>query len=126
LGQFSKAGVKVNAYCRPCATAYHHAARIKREYGITIEQYEALFAAQEGRCWICQRRPGKMRLAVDHDHTCCAKTPTCGKCVRGLLCKVCNQTLIGRGARERLDILLRAVHYLQDPPAPKVLEGMAA
>jgi hypothetical protein len=51
--------------------------------------YEALLEVQGGVCAIC--RAGQARpLVVDHDHQCCPKTPTCGRCTRGLLCQPCN------------------------------------
>jgi hypothetical protein len=64
---------------------YWHRKNCKR-YGLTVESYAGLEAAQGGLCLICMKpsRNGK-RLSVDHDH----KT---GK-VRGLLCHVCNQGL---------------------------------
>lgn len=64
---------------------------LKRQYGLSIEQFEAMLAAQGSVCKICgkpetlvNRRSGKVQsLAVDHDkHT---------KKVRGLLCSQCNQ-----------------------------------
>lgn len=37
-------------------------------------------------------------FSIDHDHNCCPDTQiTCGKCVRGVLCRKCNLAL------ERLD-----------------------
>lgn len=60
---------------------------LKRKFGITIEEYDAMLAAQAGRCAIC-RRPAQMlskRLAVDHDHD--------GGQIRGLLCGPCNVVL---------------------------------
>jgi hypothetical protein len=77
-------------------------------YGITSEQYKALYEAQGGVCYICQRATGKRkRLAVDHDH----KTGY----VRGLLCSPCNNIL----AHLRDDLLAayRVVEYLEKPPA---------
>lgn len=60
-------------------------ARLKKKYGISLEQYDAMLAKQGGVCAICGRPPGRRRLAVDH----CHKT----KRVRGLLCYKCNYGL---------------------------------
>ena len=32
-------------------------------------------------------------LVMDHNHACCDKPPTCGKCNRGWLCRTCNLAL---------------------------------
>jgi len=47
---------------------------------------------QNNGCAICKRKLGefKGKLVIDHDHSCCEKTPTCGKCNRGILCHPCN------------------------------------
>ncbi len=72
------------------------------KYGLTPDGYKSLFNAQNGKCWICGKPPGKRRLAVDHDHA----TGT----VRGLLCHNCN---IGLGNfHDNTAHLLRAVEYL--------------
>lgn len=58
------------------------------QYGLTIEQYEALVIAQDNRCKACgepEGHPRKRRLHVDHDHQ-------TGE-VRGLLCHHCNCAL---------------------------------
>lgn len=56
---------------------------LKRNYGISLEQYTQMLTAQDGKCAICGgiNANGK-RLFVDHNH----KT---GK-VRALLCHKCN------------------------------------
>lgn len=57
-------------------------------YGLSQERYEALLAAQDGRCAICRTDdwPGKdHRPHVDHCHE-------TGR-VRGLLCDFCNRGL---------------------------------
>lgn len=85
---------------------------IMSRYGITPEQYWALYEAQGGVCYICRRATGRVRrLAVDHDHA--------TGYVRGLLCKPCNSVL----AHFRDDLLTayRAVEYLEIPPAHKTI-----
>lgn len=91
--------------------ANNHARSIVARYGITAEQYAALYAFQGGRCAICWRAKGvSKRLAVDHDHNTLK--------VRGLLCKTCNFDLLGR---YDIDALQRAIDYLRRPPARDVL-----
>ena len=59
-------------------------------------------------------RSGKYQalLAVDHDHGCCPGERSCGKCVRGLVCRDCN-AMLGL-ARDNADSLRRAASYLTD------------
>jgi len=57
-------------------------------YGITVDDYDRMFAAQDGRCAVCRKASDK-RLAVDH----CHRT---GK-VRWLLCNGCNSMLAFSG-----------------------------
>jgi hypothetical protein len=91
----------------------NHGRRVKNVYSITAEQYAELLASQGGRCAICRRATGaRKRLAVDHDHSCCAGPTSCGSCVRGLLCGPCNDVLAhfrdDPGAGDRLAGYLRA------------------
>jgi len=99
-----------------------HELRTKANYGLTSEQYWAIYAAQNGRCFVCQKATGKAkRLAVDHDHyrEGCSHAPDvgCPGCVRALLCGPCNQ-IIGRLNAQALS---RAITVLIDPPAQRVL-----
>lgn len=96
--------------CKECFRWEHRL----REYGITREQYGALFTAQEGKCACCCLRWGGNAkhpdLVVDHDHA-------TGK-IRGLLCPDCNQ-MLGH-AKDSQDTLQKALAYLQlhqSPPA---------
>ena len=74
---------------------------LKRRYGITQAEYDALLAKQAGACAICRRQP-KGRLCVDHCHL-------TGR-IRGLLCHKCN---IGLGnLREDHRTLIAALAYL--------------
>ena len=77
----------------------------RRRYGITLEQRDAMLAAQGGGCAICGKPPvpGKRGFHVDHCHQ-------TGR-VRGLLCSNCN-TLLGL-AGESEAVLRAAINYLQ-------------
>lgn len=99
---------KGSSRCRACSSAAQHGAMVEKVYGLTAAEYDALLAAQGGRCAICRQRPGKKRLAVDHDHTTGA--------VRGLLCSRDNHELLGAGFDSEAK-LSAAVHYLRHPPA---------
>lgn len=74
--------------------------RLKFRYGITIEEYDALYAKQKGRCGICKSK--KRELVIDHCHK-------SGK-VRGLLCRKCNLAL--GHFDDSLKKLAQAVAYL--------------
>ena len=64
----------------------HWALDIKRRYGITVDQYETLYAEQNGVCAICLKKcPSRERLGVDHCHSTMK--------VRGLLCVKCNNAV---------------------------------
>ena len=99
-------GSGISPYCRECANeiarrrnatakgkaekqAYYQRRKrqqrdntLRREFGITIDQYEAMLVEQNNVCAICGGVDKSKSLAVDHDH----KT---GK-VRSLLCGRCN------------------------------------
>lgn len=80
-----------------------------RKFSLTRADYQQMFSAQEGRCAICLSPPKTNRLAIDHDHSCCPGSGSCGKCVRGLLCAGCNLQL---GVVERGFVPL-AIRYLE-------------
>lgn len=94
-----KAAIKKWQADNPDALRRNH---YSRSYGISLEQYDALFAAQKGACAICAKPPGARRLAVDHCHT--------TKAIRGLLCVQCN-TAIGK-LNDDPELLRRAIAYL--------------
>lgn len=59
--------------------------RLKDAYGLSLETWDAMHAAQNGTCKICGEQERSRRLAVDHCHDTGA--------VRGLLCTRCNTAL---------------------------------
>lgn len=76
---------------------------LKRRYGMTLEEYDAMLEAQGGGCFICGRPPREdISLHVDHDHS-------TGK-VRGILCFCCNNALAD--FREDPTLFAKAAAYL--------------
>lgn len=91
--------------------------QLKIKYHLTVERYEAILSRQKGVCAICKRlNASGRRLGMDHDHDCCPTNKrSCGKCLRGLLCFVCNTRLEWYLANKRaID------DYLDFPPAQQV------
>ena len=86
---------------------------LSRLYKITNQQYEVMLAEQNGCCAICHRPASdfKRAFSVDHNHSCCAAPPTCGRCNRGLLCPTCNSAL--HSIERDRSWLSSAVSYLE-------------
>ena len=72
----------------------------KKLYGITLEDYDRMLKAQDGKCAICKSegsiKGGKRQVfSVDHCHN--------TGIVRGLLCLACNH-LLGRYEKHEAEI----------------------
>lgn len=109
------------SYCRPCAALV---LRLRR-FQLSEESYAALLELQANACAVCgTEEPDMGEWHIDHDHSCCGVGvyPTCGKCVRGLLCSNCNTR--GVAWYERLPEELRQFpllnDYLNSPPFEQV------
>jgi hypothetical protein len=63
-----------------CSTQCSDTARLIASYGLTLQKYQAIREAQDGRCAVC--RSHATRLRIDHRHA--------DGIVRGLLCNECN------------------------------------
>lgn len=79
-------------------------AKLKKEYGMTPEQYSTLFELHGACCHICKTHRNNLKkdLAVDHCHI-------TGK-IRGLLCDKCNHGL--GNFKDNLELLQEAQRYL--------------
>ncbi|MFF3326944.1 endonuclease domain-containing protein [Streptomyces sp. NPDC002889] len=110
--------------CVRCNRAVEQA----RTYRLDIAQRNAILRVQRDLCALCQEGPDDQAgltddtnsfWHIDHDHSCCATGGSCGRCVRGLLCRPCN--VIRLPAYERLPAILRDSPrfntYLDNPPA---------
>jgi hypothetical protein len=78
--------------------------RLRTTYGVSVEQFEQMEAAQGGVCAICSK-PNKngWKLAVDHCHS--------TGVIRGLLCSSCNLAIGALG--DTSEMLERAIAYLR-------------
>lgn len=84
--------------------------RVTHQYSLTVEQALRLFDAPE--CDICgTTNPGRRDFHIDHDHSCCDRPGSCGKCVRGLLCGMCNRAM--GSARDLPERLRKMADYLE-------------
>lgn len=98
-----------HTYCPNCSQAKYDPARQRRTnlrvfYGITEEEYQALYKLQKGRCAICAKR--RKVLSVDHVHG-----QKGIESVRGLLCKECNRAIGALG--DTAESVERALNYLK-------------
>lgn len=116
-----------HSYCKPCHNArgketvsrlygsardYH----LKRRYGLEAGEWDEILLDQGDLCAVCREAPA---AHLDHDHV-------TGE-VRGILCLNCNG---GLGQfRDRVDIMLRAIDYLERTRTttwPRTLVSMGA
>jgi hypothetical protein len=79
--------------------------KLKKEFGITIDDYDAMLIKQNNCCSICHNKfKSNKDTHIDHNHTTMK--------VRGLLCGNCNR---GIGyLRDDINILKEAIKYLKD------------
>ena len=93
--------------CRLCGKLYER-------YGISARDYEDMFNQQNGICGVCPRKIELFgtQTHVDHDHSCCNEgSKSCGRCVRGLLCLMCN---LGLGYFQYdIENMKKAIEYLE-------------
>lgn len=98
---------RVGECCAECRREWHKRYARKWKYGADYNQGVTA-------CQICERpfaAAGDARPCIDHDHACCSSPKTCGKCIRGVLCRACNK---GLGQfRDDPAFLRKAAEYLE-------------
>ena len=97
---------------QPTKRVRNNAAVRKHRYGITQEQYDAMLAEQNYSCAVCLANftPAD-KPRIDHDRNCCPTVPTCGNCLRGLLCSDC--VTMARYIETRFGIMEDMFRYLR-------------
>ena len=104
--------------------------RLQETYGITLEEWNKILAAQGGVCAICKGK--RSTYDTDHDHRLERELRAAGYSdlearrysVRGLLCRRCNRRLLP-AATDSADVLEEAIGYLHFPPAPRLIERIS-
>jgi len=91
---------------------------LERNYGLTINDYDAIYEAQEGRCRICTTTEPRGRGGFHVDH--CHETGI----VRGLLCTGCNM-MLGL-VKDNKETLMRAIEYLAANDNHKIEDRQAS
>jgi hypothetical protein len=95
-------------HCKSCQAGLGDAKKartrwVRWKYKMSVEEYDALYAAQEGKCAICGTN-GDTVLYIDHCHA--------SNEVRGLLCQPCNS---GIGMfKDDPTLLSAAIQYLKE------------
>lgn len=81
--------------------------RLKRKFGLSLDEYKLILDAQKGLCAICGKpaigRGQDKNLAVDHSHK--------NNEIRGLLCFKCNTGL--GNFNDSVKDLKKAIKYLE-------------
>lgn len=92
-----------NPAYRKRKSTYSWKYHLKRRFGITVEEYDAMLQKQNRVCYVCKNTQ-KRRLHVDHNH----KTGA----IRRLLCSGCNSAL--GHVREDIDRLTGLINYIRE------------
>jgi hypothetical protein len=115
IGTCTECGPGVRVFIRNGRANCWRSARqssTSQRHGLSRQALDDAVAAIENRCEICQvpfddDRP----YCVDHDHSCCPGSESCGKCIRGFLCRKCN---VGVGMLDDdADRVEKAAQYLR-------------
>ena len=79
---------------------------LKRNYGISLEEYQRMLDEQQGNCYICSKHHSLQKKSLSVDH--CHKTGT----VRRLLCSNCN-TSLGL-LKEDISRVKKLIQYIEE------------
>src|SRR3972149_8874044 len=86
-----------------------------KKYGLSLDEWQALYDKYNGACHVCYQKPSTGRLNVEHEHVKGwrkMKPEERKKYIRGLACYICNHRLLTRGVT--IEKLLNAAKYLRD------------
>ncbi len=107
LTEYNKQSNRTSYYtwCKECHKVLNRKSKLKRLYGITPEEYDAMYKSQNGSCKICSKHQIELNVSLAVDH--CHETGE----IRGLLCRPCNSA-IGL-FKENIDTMMSGIGYLK-------------
>jgi hypothetical protein len=110
IGHWDVNALPGQVHCQRCVwlSAENH---LLRKFGLNLEDYARMWLQQNGLCAICDKFD--YSLSVDHEH----KTGI----IRQLLCSVCNLLIGHLEKRNWINVLPKAVEYLQTTYAGRSL-----
>lgn len=124
---------KASDWAEKLCTKHLHRAR---SANITEDQLIALVSVRDGKCWLCDDAGTLVEAAASCEAH--FTRGSCDRCVRGWVCKACNDTLKGAGddidtlqryryiGTRTKEIYLRAIEYVQAGPAPERFDRLVA
>lgn len=70
--------------CKLCRNLERH--------NLSYKRFMKIISRQDWSCAVCKTKlyENINELCIDHNHLCCDKAESCGKCIRGILCRKCN------------------------------------
>jgi hypothetical protein len=122
--EFLAPGFRLGNYPRSCplcitdmggTRGWTRALATARNFSLPVDAYIALRKSQANSkncvlCAICSAPEKSKRHGIDHNHLCCsASGKSCGRCIRQLLCQVCN-SIVGAVERGELSDKLVPAH----------------
>jgi hypothetical protein len=94
----------------------HRQYDMRKRFKIGYTEFDVMFEKQGKKCAGCGTTESGQESGewhIDHDHRCCpARGNTCGKCIRGILCRACNLTL--GNAQDNIERLRGLTEYLEN------------
>ncbi len=102
-GKETKRKYQIKYYNSGKGKLIHQKNQLKRNYGISLEDFDNMLIQQNHKCAICGVSLVKIRRHIDHDHK--------KNIIRGILCHGCN-TGIGL-LKEDIEIFKKGINYLE-------------
>lgn len=81
------------ARARAATPEKYRAQRMYAHHGMWPGDWAAMWAAQDGRCYLCGDELTEDTAVIEHDHRCCPAFYSCRNCRRGLACEHCNRAI---------------------------------